>query len=62
MEKLRVYVAGQNVFTKTKYSGLDPEAGVGQSEGDPNTNYDLNIDRGLYPQPRTFMVGVNVTF
>ena len=62
MERLRVYVAGQNVFTRTRYSGLDPETGVGQNEGDPNTNYDLNIDRGLYPQPRTFMVGLNVTF
>ena len=62
MERLRVYVAGQNLFTFTKYGGLDPEAGVGQREGNPNTNYDLGIDRGIYPQSRTIMVGLNVSF
>ncbi len=62
VENLRFYVAGQNLLTFTRYHGLDPEMGVGQNEGNPDTNYDLGIDRGLYPQPKTIMIGLNLTF
>jgi hypothetical protein len=61
LERLRFYVAGQNLLTFTKYNGLDPESGVGQREGNSNTNYDLNIDRGQYPQSRTIMIGLNAS-
>ena len=47
-QNFRVYVAATNLVTITKYSGLDPEI-PGQG-----------IDRGQYPQPRTFLLGVNV--
>ena len=62
VENMRFYVAGQNLLTFTKYRGLDPEMGVGQNEGNSDTNYDLGIDRGMYPQPRTVMIGLNLTF
>ncbi len=62
MTKLRFYVAGQNLITITKYNGLDPETGVGQREGNPDSNYDLGIDRGQYPQPKTVMIGLNASF
>ena len=46
----RVYLSAQNLVTLTKYSGLDPEIP------------DNGIDRGQYPQPRTFIMGVNFNF
>lgn len=52
MKKARVYVMAENLFTFTKYTGYDPEIGGGV----------MSIDRGIYPQARSYMVGVNVTF
>jgi TonB-linked SusC/RagA family outer membrane protein len=51
---LRVYVQAINLFTITKYSGLDPELG-----GD-DTNY--GIDAGNYPLVKQLLVGLNVNF
>ena len=48
--KCRVYVAAQNLFTITKYSGFEPEIS-GNS-----------VDRGVYPQARTFMLGTVINF
>ncbi len=45
---LRVYVAGTNVFTFTKWKGLDPE--------------DSNRDGAVVPPARTFTLGLNATF
>ena len=45
----RVYVSATNVFTITKYDGIDPEVSGG-------------IDGGIYPRPFTFLVGVNFNF
>ena len=47
--KLRTSLTVQNAFFITKYKGLDPESVSG-------------IDNNVYPRPRTFLVGVNVTF
>jgi TonB-linked SusC/RagA family outer membrane protein len=55
LEACRIYVAGSNVFTFTSYSGLDPEVGT-------RGTLEIGIDRGFYPSPRMFMVGLNVTF
>lgn len=52
--QLRVYFSANNLFTFTKYKGLDPEVGFspdGWSQG---------VDIGYYPQPRTYMLGLNV--
>lgn len=53
--KFRVYVSGQNLFTITNYTGLDPEVGNGNL-------FEYGIDRGGYPQPKTFLVGLQITF
>ncbi len=50
LNNLRVYFGANNLFTFTQYSGYDPEIGGGS----------YGIDRGFYPQARTFMAGVNV--
>jgi len=65
-QKLRVYVAAQNLLTFTKYTGLDPEIGrnnSGTNGRNTPSPLDLGIDRGgTYPQARTFQLGVNATF
>ena len=55
--QFRCYATVQNVFTFTKYSGMDPEIGYG--DVDP---WASGIDVGFYPQPRTVMFGVNLKF
>ncbi|MDO8365761.1 MAG: TonB-dependent receptor [Saprospiraceae bacterium] len=55
-EKFRLYVSAQNLFTFTKYSGMDPE--IGAYGGALNAG----VDRGFYPQARVLLGGVNVTF
>ena len=56
-KQLRVYVSAQNVFTITKYTGLDPEVNFYD-----NDNTKQGIDYGGYPPVRTFLAGLNVTF
>lgn len=58
MQKLRVYVSGQNLLTFTNYSGADPEVGQITS-----TNYlSRGVDIGTYPQAMTITGGVSITF
>jgi iron complex outermembrane receptor protein len=55
INKLRVYVAGNNLFVITKYKGYDPEVRVtGQQAFIDNLDY--------YPRTRSVSVGVNLTF
>ena len=49
MSKCRVYVSASNLLTFTKYTGYDPEVAGG-------------VDYGNYPQARTFMMGLNLSF
>jgi TonB-dependent starch-binding outer membrane protein SusC len=59
IDKLRIYLQGANLFTATKYTGLDPEL-QGSNLSD-QTNF--GIDLGNYPaNQKTFIVGLNVTF
>ncbi|RZK17196.1 MAG: SusC/RagA family TonB-linked outer membrane protein, partial [Flavobacterium sp.] len=52
LSKLRFYVMANNLVTFTKYTGYDPEIGGGS----------YGVDRGFYPQARTFFAGINVGF
>ncbi|MFT4092472.1 MAG: TonB-dependent receptor [Niabella sp.] len=57
ISKLKTYIAVQNVYTFTHYSGYDPEVG--------SMNYDIfrtGIDMGRYPVPRTLTFGINAEF
>jgi TonB-dependent starch-binding outer membrane protein SusC len=55
IEKLRLYVQAANLFTITKYTGLDPELSGSSSA--------FGIDYGNYPNnQRNINIGVNVTF
>lgn len=55
MTKLRVYFSVNNPFTFTNYQGFDPNI----STGNPLAG---TIDNGFYPQARTYLLGLNVTF
>ncbi|MDQ3291745.1 MAG: SusC/RagA family TonB-linked outer membrane protein, partial [Bacteroidota bacterium] len=57
MESLRVYVQAANLFTITKYSGLDPEI-----NGSNNSVTEFGIDEGSYPSQRQYIIGLNVRF
>ncbi|WP_321478976.1 TonB-dependent receptor [uncultured Bacteroides sp.] len=53
---VRLSLSAQNLFTITNYSGMDPErASMGGVT-------EAGIDDTGYPNPRTFLVGVNLTF
>ncbi|GAB3634911.1 TonB-dependent receptor [Hymenobacter arcticus] len=62
MASLRLYVSGQNLFTFTKYSGLDPEIGYGRSYTDTSSALNRGVDLGNYPTSRTYLVGANIAF
>lgn len=77
LSKLRVYVSGQNLFTVTNYKGLDPEVGfynpagttvgylgTGPTTGNgyPLVNFSNGIDFGVYPMPKSFIGGIQITF
>lgn len=57
LENLKVYCNLQNVYTFTKYKGMDPEIG--------SANQDAlltGFDNYRYPSPRIYTFGLNVTF
>lgn len=61
ISNLRVFGSATNLFTFTKYNGLDPEMTVSANssgEGDRGNG----IDWGTYPVAKTFTLGVNMTF
>lgn len=57
MSFARIYVASQNVFVLTKFSGNDPEVGL-----DQNTSAAAGIYQDLYPQVRNWSVGISLSF
>jgi TonB-linked SusC/RagA family outer membrane protein len=59
LQQLRVYFTAQNLFTLTGYKGMDPENGSALNSDEP---WVTGVDVGNYPQPRTYLVGVNVKF
>lgn len=55
IDKLRIYLSGNNLFTITDYTGYDPSAGSGAPIGN-------GIDKGFYPVAATYLLGVNLNF
>lgn len=54
VNKFRIYLSGQNLFTLTKYRGLDVEL-----EG---SMFDPGVDPQAFPNLRTYSAGINITF
>ncbi|MEO6285735.1 MAG: TonB-dependent receptor [Dyadobacter sp.] len=57
-QQFRIYVQATNLFTITKYSGLDPEVSR-NADGNPTV---FGIDEGSYPSSKQYTVGLNLTF
>lgn len=55
IDKLRVYVSGENLFTITNYSGIDPEFSTEKI-------LDTGVDKEIYPFTRSYIVGLQLTF
>ena len=63
LSKMRLYFQVQNLFTLTKYDGMDPEIGsFNGTDGNSSDSWVSGVDRGYYPHPRTFIVGLNLAF
>jgi TonB-dependent starch-binding outer membrane protein SusC len=63
--RARIYVQGQNYFTITKYSGPDPDISIqGQNTNATSNDADLKmgLDDAAFPNPRQFLVGLNLSF
>ncbi|MNY22809.1 TonB dependent receptor [compost metagenome] len=57
VKAINVYLTGKNLFTITKYSGYDPEVNSFAFDGTR-----IGIDLSSYPNMRSYLVGLNVTF
>lgn len=53
LNSLRMFVAGDNLFTLTKYSGFDPSI-------DYDSLFGRGVDRSPYPTPRQFIAGIQI--
>ncbi|MDR1343759.1 MAG: TonB-dependent receptor [Tannerellaceae bacterium] len=64
LDKARLYVAAQNLFVITAYTGLDPEVELFRGEPtDENAGLSPGIEaRNYFPKARSFSFGVNLTF
>ena len=57
VQRFDVYISGQNIWLKSKYSGYDPEV-----NRDGGSSISQGIDYGTYPQYRTIIGGVKIDF
>lgn len=55
IDHVRLYASGQNIYTWTKYTGMDPEFGIGSPTG-------AGIDQGSYPQSKKWLFGLQFDF
>ena len=59
VNNFRIYVSGQNILTFTNYTGFDPEVGNRTPGSSTLTN---GIDYAVYPQPKSYQVGITANF
>ena len=57
---VRVYVQSQNLFTITKYSGMDPEINLRSYTS--GNDRQIGVDGGAYPAAKQYLVGLNLSF
>jgi len=56
LKEVKIYFTGNNLITLTNYRGFDPDIGTS------GWILDTGIDKGFYPNNRSFGAGINVTF
>ncbi len=57
ISRARIYISGNNLLTLTKYTGFDPE--VNTYAG---SNTAIGVDNLVYPQAKSFLAGIQLTF
>lgn len=64
VQNMRIYVQGENLFTITGYSSVDPSLPASNVSGPAGNERDqtIGVDRGTYPSNRTFSIGISATF
>jgi len=62
LSQFRLYVATENLFTFTKYNGMDPEIGNSATDASGVYSFGQGVDLGYYPRPRKTLVGVSIIF
>ena len=62
LQRLRIYISGDNLLTFTGYDGFDPEMASGDANSSAGGYTTVGVDRGIYPQARTISLGANITF
>jgi Outer membrane receptor proteins, mostly Fe transport len=60
ISQCRLYLSAENLYTFTKYDGMDPEVGFTPQSG--VYQFGQGVDVGFYPRPRIYMIGLNVKF
>lgn len=62
LKNIRAYFTASNVFTLTKYTGLDPEVNTNSSRSMGGSNFPTpGVDNNAYPMARTYTIGLNIT-
>jgi hypothetical protein len=63
IKNLRVFLAGENLFTITNYSGVDPELPLTEPDGKGGGGQMIrSTGVSVYPMVRKYMFGASVTF
>ncbi len=55
LSRVRLYASVQNLLTITEYQGYDPETKSGSAQAP-------GVDRGSFPVPRTYTIGINLSY
>jgi hypothetical protein len=61
LSSVQVYIQGQNLFTFTKYKGLDPDINL-RTSGNDNQDIHMGIDEGAFPVAKSYNIGLRVGF
>jgi TonB-linked SusC/RagA family outer membrane protein len=62
VKSANIFLAGTNLFLRTKYNGFDPEVNTGDASSGGTSSTVRAKDNGAYPNARTISAGLNVGF
>ncbi len=62
IQRCRLYVGARNLFTLTRYTGLNPDVAGKEPETEGMDILELGVDLGVYPVTRMYYFGANITF
>jgi TonB-linked SusC/RagA family outer membrane protein len=61
LSSAQIYIQGQNLFTFTKYKGLDPDINL-RASGTDNQDIHMGIDEGAFPVAKSYNIGLRLGF